>query len=217
MISVILPTKEEPGIQKIVDEINEVLDNMKHEILVVDKSVVLPKVKGAIVVRQVGDGLGSAVLQGMKHAKGKVFVVMDADFSHDPKDIRRLLNHIENYDIVLGSRYVKGGRNEDNLFNLFVSKASCFFAARFLGINVKDCMSGFIAMKREVPESMKLNPIGYKINMEILHKARKKGFSHAEVPITFKPRKVGKSKRGFIGIKELLRGGKYILRLKFGS
>lgn len=217
MISVILPTKEEPGLEKLVESINEALDNIKHEIIIIDKSKVIPKVKDAKVYRQVSDGLGSAILQGMNHAKGDVFVVMDADFSHSPTDIRRLLNHVENYDIVIGSRYVKGGFNDDNFSNVTISKTCCFMASKLLGIKVKDCLSGFAAINRKVYESLDLNPIGFKLNMEILYKSKKKGFRATEVPIRFVPRRIGKSKRGFASIKEIMRGVRYIVRLKLNK
>lgn len=214
MISVILPTKDEPGLQRLADEIHDVLSGMKHEIIVVDKSKAPPKVKGAKVFVQEGDGLGAAVVQGMKHAQGKVFVVMDADFSHNPKDIRRLLDHIENYDIVVGSRYEKGGFNDDNFMNVTISRVCCFFASKFLGLKTKDCLSGFAAIKREVHDAIELNPIGFKVNMEMLYKAKHKGFTATEVPIRFLPRRIGKSKRGFASMREIARGAKYILRLK---
>lgn len=217
MISVILPTKEEPGVGELVEQINKVLDGVNHEILIVDKSKLAPKIKGARIHKQKTDGLGSAVLEGMTHAKGDVFVVMDADFSHAPSDIKRLLEKVDDYDIVIGSRYVKGGFNDDNFMNVSISRVCCFFASKFLGLKTKDCLSGFAAMKRHVFDSIELNPYGFKINMEILYKAKRKGYKATEVPIRFLPRKIGKSKRGFVSAKEMARGVRYILRLKFGK
>lgn len=214
MISVILPTKDEPAVSRLVDEIHEVLGSVRHEVVIVDKSKVTPKVEGAKVYRQKGDGLGAAILQGMSHAKGKVFVVMDADFSHNPKDVKRLLDHIGNYDIVIGSRYVSGGFNDDNFRNVAISRTCCFFASKLLGLKTKDCLSGFAAIRREVYESLDLNPIGFKLNMEILYKSKRKGFKSAEVPIRFVPRRIGKSKRGFASAREIARGVRYIVRLK---
>lgn len=217
MISVILPTKEEPGVARLVEQIGEVLGRLPHEVIIVDKSKVTPKVKGATVIRQTGEGLGAAVLQGMKAARGDVFVIMDADFSHSPKDILRLLDHTQSYDIVIGSRYVDGGFNDDTFGNVAISRMCCFAARNFLGIKTKDCLSGFAAIRRDVHDSMKLNPVGFKINMEMLYRGKKLGFTAGEVPIRFVPRRIGKSKRGFASMREIMRGARYILRLKFGK
>jgi dolichol-phosphate mannosyltransferase len=82
-----------------------------------------------------------------------------------------------------------------------------------LGLKIKDNMSGFAAVRREVYEKVKLNPIGFKINTELLYKAKKFGFKATEVPIIFEERKFGKSKGT---LKEGLRTLRFILELKFG-
>jgi dolichol-phosphate mannosyltransferase len=81
-----------------------------------------------------------------------------------------------------------------------------------LGLKIKDNMSGFAAVRREVYEKVKLNPIGFKINTELLYKAKKFGFKTTEVPIIFEERKFGKSKGT---LKEGLKTLKYILELRF--
>jgi dolichol-phosphate mannosyltransferase len=185
---------------------------LSHEIIVVDKSDVTPKIKRARVVRQKSDGLGKAFLEGLELAKGNVVVLMDGDGSHRPEDLPKLIEKTKSYDIVIGSKYVKGGKTKDKLYRILISRIFCLFASLVLGLKIKDNMSGFAAVRREVYEKVKLNPIGFKINTELLYKAKKFGFKATEVPIIFEERKFGKSKRT---LKEGLKTLKYILELRF--
>src|SRR3990170_4422438 len=113
MISVVLPTKNEPLINELIEEVHNALNDYKHEIVIVDKSDVTPDIKGAKLIRQKSKGLGNAVLEGVANSKGSHIIVMDADFSHDPHQIPRLLEKMDKYDIVMASRYSKGSRSED--------------------------------------------------------------------------------------------------------
>lgn len=212
-ISIIIPTKNEPYIQELVRRIHEILSNFKYEIIIVDKSDVLPKVKGAKIIRQKSNGLGKAVLEGLKFAKGDVIVTMDGDGSHRPEDLPKLIEKIEEYDIAVGSKYVKGGKTKDKLHRILISRIYCFLASMILGLRIKDNMSGFAAVRREVYEKIKLNPLGFKINTELLFKAKKFSFRATEVPIIFEQRKLGKSKGT---LKEGLRTLRFILELKLG-
>ncbi|MEM5852884.1 MAG: glycosyltransferase [Candidatus Aenigmatarchaeota archaeon] len=211
-VSIIIPTKDEPYIQTLVEKIHEIL-KVKHEVIIVDKSKYLPKVTGAKVVKQKSDGLGKAFLEGLKFAKGDVIVLMDGDGSHRPEDLPRLLDKIKEYDIVLGSRYVKGGKNQDKFYRILISRFYSFLTSFLLGLKIKDNMSGFSVVKRSVYEKIKLNPLGFKINTELLFKAKKFGYKIVEIPIMFENRKMGKSKAGLI---EGMRTLKFIFKLKFG-
>jgi dolichol-phosphate mannosyltransferase len=212
-VSVIIPTKNEPYIQELVDRIHKEISNLSHEIIVVDKSDVILKLKGAKVLRQKSDGLGRAFLEGLELAKGNIIVLMDGDGSHRPEDLPKLIEKTKSYDIVIGSKYVKGGKSKDKLYRILISRIYCLFASLILGLKIKDNMSGFAAVKREVYEKVRLNPIGFKINTELLFKAKKFGFRTTEVPIIFEERKFGKSKGN---VKEGLRTLKYVLELRFG-
>jgi len=212
-VSIIIPTKNEPYIQELVDKIHEKISSLSHEIIVVDKSDVILKLKGAKVLRQKSDGLGRAFLEGLELAKGNIIVLMDGDGSHRPEDLPKLIEKTKSYDIVIGSKYVKGGRTKDKLYRILISRIYCLFVSLILGLKIKDNMSGFSAVRREVYEKVRLNPIGFKINTELLFKAKKFGFRTTEVPIIFEERKFGKSKGT---IKEGLRTLKYVLELRFG-
>ncbi len=212
-ISIVIPTKDEPYISKLVKRIHSELYSINHEIIIVDKSKVLPKVRGAKVIKQKTNGLGNAILEGLKIAKGDLIITMDGDGSHRPEDLIKLIEKAKDYDIVIGSKYVKGGKTKDKLYRIFISKAYCFLASLILGLKIKDNMSGFAAVRREVYEKVRLNPRGFKINTELLFKSKKFGFKAAEVPIIFEQRKSGKSKGT---IKEGLRSFRFILELRLG-
>jgi dolichol-phosphate mannosyltransferase len=212
-ISVLIPTKNEPLINELVDEVHQVLKKFEHEIIVIDKSDIKPKINNAKIVVQKSEGLGKAVIEGLSYATGDVIVTMDGDFSHDPNDLPKLIEKTKEHDIVIGSRFVSGGITEDETHRKFISKVFRDLASFILKINIEDPMSGFAAIKRNVYETLQLNPIGYKINMEILYKGKFFDFKETEVPIFFHKRKAGKSKAK---INEALRILIFIFKLKFG-
>ncbi len=169
-------------------------------------------------------GLGSAYITGFKWAIERgydVVVEMDADFSHDPKDIERMVENLENCDVVIGSRYVKGVSVVNwPISRLLLSYFANLYARIFTGVNIKDLTSGFKAIKVECLKSIDLNKIksdGYAFQIEIHFYLWVKGFKVCEMPIIFVERRAGKSKlnRGIIweafwmvlrlGVKRLLR------------
>lgn len=139
--------------------------------------------------------MASAVLSGVKRSSGKVIAVLDGDGSHNPASLPSMIRLLSEYSIVVGSRYVAGGATEDYPVRQFLSRLFCMFARALLKLNVKDAMSGFIVAKREVFESVQLNPLGYKYALELLVKSAGK-FRVAEYPIVFEKRKMGVSKTG---------------------
>jgi dolichol-phosphate mannosyltransferase len=203
MISILIPIKNEPYIQELVGKINSVV-RQSHEIIIIDKSDKKPNVNGAKVLRQKTDGLGNAILEGIAASRGDVIAMMDGDGSHDPKDLKKMIEKIPEYDIAIGSKLVKGGRTEDPISRQIVTRIFSVLARVMLGMKVKDPMTGFMVTKREVLGRIKLRPKGFKIVLEVLYKSRARV---AEVPITFHARKAGESKVGFNakGLKEVLR------------
>lgn len=156
----------------------------------------LGKTRRIKVVHRAGKlGLSSAVLEGFKAASGSILLVMDADLSHPAEKIPEMVSRIESgeADVVVGSRYVKGGSVEDWPFTRKIISKGATMLARWL-TKVKDPMSGFFALRRSVIDGVELNPVGYKIGLEILVKGK---YSKAvEVPIHFANRKAGTSKLG---------------------
>lgn len=156
----------------------------------------LGKTRNIKVVHREGKlGLSSAVLDGFKAASGSILLVMDADLSHPPEKIPEMISKIESgeAEMVVGSRYVKGGSIENWPITRKMISKSATLLARWL-TKVKDPMSGFFALKRSVVDGVDLNPVGYKIGLEILVKG--KYTKVAEVPIHFANRKAGTSKLG---------------------
>lgn len=213
-ISIIIPTKNEPAIQELINDIGTTV-TQPHEIIVVDKSKEKPDVNGAEVMIQRSDGLGNAFVEGLSHAKGDIIVLMDGDGSHRSSDLLKMLGSIGECNIVLGSKLVKGGKTCDTLGRRIVTLAFAWLTRLVLWIDIKDPMTGFMAAKREVFNNISLNPRGFKIVIEVVYKSRGKVI---EVPISFRERKAGSSKAGFNmnGVKEMLRIFRLLFELKLG-
>jgi dolichol-phosphate mannosyltransferase len=150
-----------------------------------------------VIHRPEKKGLVSAILEGVRSSKGQIILVMDADFSHSPSLIPRMVNELMNtdVDIVVASRYVEGGRIRGwPLKRRLISKGAVKIAQYGLPIKkeVKDPMSGFFALKRRVLDDITIDSAGYKILLEILVKANNARVK--EIPYTFTNRTFGKSK-----------------------
>jgi dolichol-phosphate mannosyltransferase len=154
-----------------------------------------------VLHRERKEGLGPAYLAGFRHALAggaELILEMDADFSHDPNDVPRLIERASEADIVLGSRYVEGGsiRNWGRL-RRFVSAGGSAYARRVLGVHVRDLTGGFKCFRREVLETIELDAItsrGYAFQIETTYRALRAGFRVVEVPIAFVDRERGGSK-----------------------
>jgi dolichol-phosphate mannosyltransferase len=148
------------------------------------------------------EGLGPAYIAGFRHALagGASFVFeMDADFSHDPADLPRLLAAVQDgADVAIGSRYVDGGGVKDwGLVRRLVSRGGCYYARSVLGLDVHDLTGGFKCFRREVLEAIDLDTVrshGYGFQVELTQRALRRGFVVREVPIVFRDRLHGRSK-----------------------
>ncbi len=148
-----------------------------------------------VIHRKTKSGLSSAIFNGIQKAKGETIIVMDADHSHPPQIIPKMIESLKksHYDIVIASRYVKGGQIKDwTKSRKIISKIATKIAKLFLNIEQKDPMSGFFAFKKNILKNSKLDLIGYKILLEILVKT--KDVKTLEIPYTFTDRKIGTSK-----------------------
>ena len=212
-LSIVLPTyNESQNIVSVLDTIAETLPvDTAAEIIVVDdnspdgtadiashyaKNILdNNKLHVELIRRDAKLGLSSAILTGVQSATGDVIVVMDGDFSHPPQIIPSIVKELQDsgYDIVVASRYIKGGSIRGWPFKRrLMSKGATKIAQYGLGIEVKDPVSGFFAFKRQIIEGVKFDAIGYKMLLEILVKA--KGARVKEVPYTFTNRRTGTSK-----------------------
>jgi dolichol-phosphate mannosyltransferase len=152
--------------------------------------------------RERKEGLGPAYLAGFARAlaDGAEYVLeMDCDFSHDPKDVPRLIAAAEGgADLVIGSRYVPGGSIPNwGLLRRLISRGGCVYAQAMLQTRVRDLTGGFKCYRRRVLESIDLGAIhskGYAFQIETTYRALRKGFRVVEIPITFVDREEGGSK-----------------------
>ena len=211
----VLPTyNEAENIERIVDaSLRELARTGEHRILVVDDGS--PDGTGAIADRLAGqhpevevlhrtakEGLGRAYVAGFHHALagGAARVMeMDSDFSHDPRDIPRLVHEAKHgADLVLGSRYVPGGGVENwGLGRRALSRGGCLYAQAVLRVPVRDLTGGFKCFDRRVLESIGIEQMhadGYGFQVELTYRALKAGFHVREVPIVFHERRAGESK-----------------------
>jgi len=170
-----------------------------------------------LVVRTKDRGLSAAVLDGFRQAQNTILLVMDADLSHPPEKIPEMMDALQaGHDFALGSRYVAGGSTDETwgLLRWINSRVATLLARPFT--SVKDPMSGFFALRRETFENAApLNPIGYKIGLEILVKCHCRRV--CEVPIHFSNRHLGESK---LTLREQLRYLRHLRRLfihKYGN
>jgi dolichol-phosphate mannosyltransferase len=165
-----------------------------------------------VLHRAVREGLGPAYLAGfaVALAGGATHVIeMDADFSHEPHDLPRLLAAADDADLVLGSRYVPGGVVADwGLLRRFVSRGGSAYARRVLGLGVHDLTGGFKCFRREVLEGIDLPTVrshGYAFQVELTYRAVRAGYRVVEIPIVFRDRRLGRSKMSWrIAVEAML-------------
>jgi len=230
-IAILLPTYcEAENIKKIIDEIESL--GLDCIILVIDDSSLDGTAQKVVELQQKYDniilyerprkmGLGSAITDGFKFLLSlphppKYIITMDADFSHNPKDIPRLLHFAKKgYALIVGSRYCKGGSIKKwSLLRIIISRTANLLASIILKTSLRDCTSGFRCYSRKLLTKIinNLNSQTYEIQIETIRQASKKGFHLTEIPITFTSRKTGKSKLTLNEIKEF---ASYILLAKF--
>jgi dolichol-phosphate mannosyltransferase len=209
--TVVIPTyNERENIGPLVREVLAL--SLDLHILVVDDDS--PDGTGAVVSRINRDnprvrlltrtkrkGRGSAGVQGFKTAldAGASWILeMDADFSHHPRHIPDLLAHIEEYDLVLGSRFVQGGADRDRgVVRQLLTRLAGVYVRRMLNITIHDVSSGFRCFRREVFDKVDLDDMisaGPSIVLELLYKVCLNGFRVREVPIVFRDRRQGETK-----------------------
>jgi dolichol-phosphate mannosyltransferase len=154
-----------------------------------------------VLHRQGKLGLGTAYVAGFEYALEHGYervVQMDADFSHRPEDVPRLLRATESADVAIGSRNIGGGRVENwSLLRRCVSKGGSLYARTLLNLPIKDCTAGFKCLRREVLEAIDFSGLrsnGYGFQVEMNHLCHDAGFRIVEIPVVFPDRRFGNSK-----------------------
>jgi dolichol-phosphate mannosyltransferase len=229
-IFIIIPTyNEKENIQKLVEEIFNLKIKNLHILIVDDNS---PDKTGDIIEncklkfpflyliqREKKLGIGGAYLAGFEFAlnkKADLIFQMDADFSHNPKEIPNFLNKIdEGFDIIIGSRRIKNGKIIGwGILRSLMSLGANLSSRWILKLKTRDLTSGFRCYKKEVLENLdfkKIKSNGYSFLEEIIYLCERKNFKIKEVPITFLDRQRGKSKLSF---KEIILFFLTIFKLK---
>jgi dolichol-phosphate mannosyltransferase len=154
-----------------------------------------------VLHREAKEGLGRAYVAGFELALANgadLILEMDADFSHDPADLPRLITAAGAADLVLGSRYVPGGGVENwGALRRLLSRGGSWYSRVLLGVPVRDLTGGFKCFNRRVLETVDLTGVradGYGFQIELTYRAIQAGFTVVEVPILFRERREGQSK-----------------------
>jgi dolichol-phosphate mannosyltransferase len=215
MAWVCVPTyNERENVEALVGSVRRAMDDagINGHVLVVDDGS--PDGTGAIadnlskadarvhvLHRATKAGIGPAYIAGFRRALdagADLILEMDCDFSHDPRDVPRLIDAASQADLVLGSRYVAGGRVANwSALRRLISRGGCIYASSILQVPVRDLTGGFKCFRRQVLEALPLEEVsgqGYGFQVEMTYRAILQGFTVVEIPITFVDRQQGTSK-----------------------
>ena len=227
-VSVILPTyNEKENIEELIRQIYFYCKKDMFEIIVVDDNSpdgtseivrnLQKKHKSLRLYRRVNErGLPSAICAGIEKAKGNIIVWFDCDLSHPPAIIPKLLEYIPQYDVVIASRYVKGGKDNRTFIRISASRFVDTLASFILRLGIKDVTSGFYVVKKEVFERIQLMKTGYaEYCIRFSYDLVKKRFKVKEIGYVFSDRTQGASKtspslgrflyNGYLCFREILK------------
>jgi dolichol-phosphate mannosyltransferase len=223
-VSVVLPTfNERDNIGPLIEALLAHLADVPTEIVVVDDDspdgtweVVAGMAEGdervRLLHRTEERGLTSALAAGIGQGRGEIVVWMDCDFSMPPEVVPALVEAVDQgYDLALGSRYVRGGRDVGHSWTgRAFSRTINFFASLLLGWQVRDYTSGFIAARRRIFDQINLQGDYGEYCIDLLHRARRLGFRLKEIPYDCVPRERGESKTAANAWGYVRRGTKYV-------
>ncbi|MFN0207913.1 MAG: polyprenol monophosphomannose synthase [Planctomycetota bacterium] len=215
-VSVVLPTyNEAENIIDLIDDIRSAMGGFVLEIIVVDdnspdgtwklvaeKAAVTP---GLHLIHRVNErGLTSAIWAGIQHARNHVVCWMDCDFSHPPQLLPTLVSQLsQGFDLAVGSRYVEGGKDAraESRLRMLLSSIITKLANYILIPNFKDYTSGFIAIRRQVFDTIQLRGNYGEYFIDLVFRAHRSGYKFVEIPYENAPRRAGVSKTesGMIG------------------
>ena len=227
-VSIIIPTyNERENISKLLDMILK--EDFVEEVIVVDdgskdgtmevvEKYTVKDRRVKLLERRKKLGLGSAYREGIKFVTCDWFFTMDADLSHDPRQIKDFLEQIQHADILIGSRHVRGSLIIGwSLYRFLTHLIANFLARTLLGLNCKDVTSGYRLYNTKKARSIfpLLKGDRFNFQIEVLFYAERLGLKIKEIPIIFVDRKLGKSKFNFSETMHFFRILIYLLALKF--
>jgi dolichol-phosphate mannosyltransferase len=217
-LSIVIPALNEgENISTLVPEIKKILSDLKlrSEILIVDERAddltrQVVDDNQAILLSPATHGYGLALYNGLIHAKGEYIISMDADFSHPPIFIRDLWASRTTADVIIASRYVRGGEAIMPVSRYLLSRILNMFFGLGLNIHVRDMSSGYRLYSSNVIQNLEIDCSDFDVLQEILVRAVINGFQIREIPFTYSPRKHGSSharvfKFGFAYLKTFRR------------
>ena len=224
-VSVVLPTYNEK--QNIKEMIKQLLFYIKDniEIIVSDDNSpdgtwkivrqISKKNRNVKLIRRFSNkGVGPSIMDGIRKAKGDCIVWMDCDLTMPPSLVPKMVEQLKDYDVVIGSRYVKGGKDNRSFVRVVTSRLINWLANIVLNFKIKDYDSGFVAVRRQVLDNVKFDPKGHgEYCIEFLYKCIKKGYKVKEIGYVFTERKLGESKTSQYIYSVFLYGIKYIQRI----
>lgn len=222
-VSIVLATYNER--ENILDTISSIFEHVKDpvEVIVVDDDSSDmtwklvedhndPRVK---LIRRVDTrGLASAFNRGIIESRGSIVGWMDADMCMPPSLLPAMIAKLDEYDIVVGSRYAPGGIDDRAFLRVASSRLINGLATKVLGYGIKDYDSGFVILKRTVFDKVSIIPTGYGAYfMEFIYTCRKKGLTVYEIPYVFRDRAKGISKSAPSIVKFFRTGLQYVIRI----
>ena len=222
-VSIVLATYNER--ENILDTIQSIFDHVKDpaEVIVVDddsedetwkliENFSDPRV---ILIRRVDTrGLASAFNRGIIESRGEIVGWMDADMCMPPSMLPEMIRKLDEYDIVVGSRYAQGGQDDRAFLRVASSRLINGLAQLVLGYGIKDYDSGFVVLRRSVFNKVSIIPTGYGAYfMEFLYTCRKKGLTVYEMPYVFRDRAKGISKSAPSLLRFFKTGMQYGIRI----
>ncbi|MGK5090047.1 glycosyltransferase [Bdellovibrionota bacterium FG-2] len=209
-ISLILPAYcEEENLRLLLPRLQRVMGNLAvpYEILVIDTQKPLDRTQDACelfnvgyIQRTEGNCFGDAVRTGIREARGKFLLFMDADGSHTPEFIPSLFEHRNSHDVVIASRYIEGGSTENTLLLILMSRFLNVVYSLVLNLKCKDVSNSFKIYRAELLKNLHLSCNNFDIVEEILFKMSRlnSNLRIKEVPFTFKKRMFGETKRNLL-------------------
>lgn len=209
-ISIIMPSyKEERNLKELLPRINKAMSKLsiRYETLVVDTvnrmdttDKVCEKNDSIYVSREHGDFYGDAVRTGIKYARGKHIIFMDADGSHSPEFLEKLIQHKDEADVIIASRYIVGGGTDNSKILILMSLIVNMVYSKFLNLACKDVSNSFKLYRADLLKELNLSSDNFDIIEEILIKLKKRNklLRIKEIPYYFKKRMFGKTKRNLI-------------------
>jgi dolichol-phosphate mannosyltransferase len=222
-VSIVLATYNER--ENILDTIRSIFEHVKDraEVIVVDddsedetwKLVENFNDPRVILIRRVDTrGLASAFNRGIIESRGEIVGWMDADMCMPPSMLPDMIKELDEYDIVVGSRYATGGQDDRAFLRVASSRLINGLAQWILGYGIKDYDSGFVVLRRSVFNKVSIIPTGYGAYfMEFLYTCRKKGLTVYEMPYVFRDRAKGISKSAPSLLRFFKTGLQYVIRI----